>query len=60
VVCPGHIVGLLTTIVTLGLTVTEAVICAVQVPLVPITETVVFETGAIVYVLPVTLPGFQV
>ena len=40
--------------------VTEAVAEDVQEPLAPTTDTVVFDAGAIVYVLPDTFPGIQV
>ena len=46
--------------VGLGVTVNELVVWAVQVPLAPITETLVDDAGLKVNVLPVTLPGLQV
>ena len=59
-VCPAQIVGLFTEIEIPVPIVTEAVADVVQVPLAPTTETVVFDAGAMVYVLPEIFPGFQV
>ena len=59
-VCPTQIVGLFTAIDIPDPMVTEAVAEDVQEPLAPTTDTVVFDAGAIVYVLPDTFPGIQV